>query len=130
MQMDLYGVPKVSKAPIQKHRYRCTDFFIGRPIKNCRWTDKNTGTPIILSVHRHIYRSTDKFYRCTDNIIPYFYTFAAFYLHKFIISTALHRTVLKYTAMIWHVKVTCKCKEKSLAGLFLLRISVFRIINI
>ena len=35
----------------------------GRPIKYNGAPIKNTGVPIILSVHRQFYRSTDKFYR-------------------------------------------------------------------
>ena len=43
----------------QKLRYRSTDKkIVGGPTNN-------TGVPIILSVHRQFYRSTDKFYRWT-----------------------------------------------------------------
>ena len=61
----------------QKHRYRCTGIFlsvdrykiVGGPRKIIDAPIKNTGPPAILSVHRQFYRSTNKFNRCTDNII-------------------------------------------------------------
>ena len=69
----LYGLPKRSKALIPVHRY----FFlsvdrykiVGGPRKIIDAPIKNTGPPAILSVHRPFYRSTNKFNRCTDNII-------------------------------------------------------------